>query len=236
MTAAQRLALPAAWLALIALFGVIEPDTFLTSANAQNILGSQAVLIIVTMGLLIPLTAGDYDLSIASVLTLSSMIVALLNAQQGWPVGLAVVVAVAAGALAGLANGALVVLLRADSLVITLGSGTLIAGIVLWISNSETIGGVSSALVDPVSSWKLLGLPLAFVYGLAAVRVGLVPARLHAERPSTAVRRSQPPRRPARGSPRRSRPSGRVRRLGDDRRRRWRRLHRYDGRRRPVVG
>ena len=167
MTAAQRLALPAAWLGLIVLFGLIEPDTFLTSANVQNILGSQAVLVVLTMGLLIPLTAGDYDLSIASVLTLSSMIVALLNAQQGWPVGLAIVVAVAAGALAGLANGALVVLLRADPLVITLGSGTLIAGIVLWISNSETIGGVSSALVDPVNSWKLLGLPLAFYYGLA---------------------------------------------------------------------
>ena len=167
MTAAQRLALPAAWLALIALFGAIEPDTFLTSANAQNILGSQAVLVVLTMGLLIPLTGGDYDLSIASVLTLSSMIVALLNAQQGWPVGLAIVVAVAVGALAGLTNGALIVLLRADSLVITLGTGTLIAGIVLWISNSETIGGVSSALVDPVISWKLLGLPLAFFYGLA---------------------------------------------------------------------
>ena len=118
------------------------------------------------MGLLIPLTAGDYDLSIASVLTLSSMIVALLNVQQGWPVGLAVVVAVAAGALVGLTNGALVVLLRADPLVITLGSGTVILGIVLWISNSQTIGGVSSALVDAVSSRKLLGLPLAFFYGL----------------------------------------------------------------------
>ena len=50
--------------------------------------------------------------------------------------------------------------------------GMVIAGVVLWISNSETIGGVSSALVDPVSSWKLLGLPLAalrrverFVFG-----------------------------------------------------------------------
>lgn len=166
MTAGQRLALPAAWLGLIVLFGVIEPDTFLTSANAQNILGSQAVLVILTMGLLIPLTAGGYDLSIASVLTLSSVIVALLNAQEGWPVGLAIAVAVAAGAIAGFANGALVVLLRADSLVITLGSGTLLAGIVLWISNSQTIGGVSSALVDPVVSWKLLGIPLAFFYGL----------------------------------------------------------------------
>ena len=28
-------------------------------------------------------------------------------------------------------------------------------------------GDVSSALVDPLSSWKLLGLPLAFFYGLA---------------------------------------------------------------------
>ena len=65
MTAAQRLALPAAWLALIVLFGAIEPNTFLTSANAQNILGSQAVLVVLTMGLLIPLTAGDYDLSVA---------------------------------------------------------------------------------------------------------------------------------------------------------------------------
>ena len=105
MTAAQRLALPAAWLGLIVLVGVIEPDAFLTSANAQNILGSQAVLVVLTMGLLIALTAGDYDLSIASVLTLSSMIVALLNAQQGWPVGLAIVVAVVARALAGLTTG-----------------------------------------------------------------------------------------------------------------------------------
>ena len=73
---AQRLALPAAWLAVIVLFGVIEPDTFLTSANAQNILGSQAVLVIITMALLFPLTAGEYDLSVASVLTLSSMAIA----------------------------------------------------------------------------------------------------------------------------------------------------------------
>jgi ribose transport system permease protein len=167
MSAGQRLALPAAWLGLIALFGLIEPDTFRTSANAQNILGSQAVLVVLRMGLLIPLTAGEYDLSIASVLTLSSMIVALLNAQQGWPIAPAIVVAVVASALVGLADGALVVLLQADSLVITLGSGTLIAGVVLWISNSQTIGGISSALVDPVISWKLLGIPLAFYYGLA---------------------------------------------------------------------
>jgi ribose transport system permease protein len=167
MSLAQRVALPAALLGVVGLFGAIEPDTFLTSANAQNILGSQAVLVVVTMGLLLPLTAGDYDLSIAAVLTLSSVVVALLNVQQGWPVGWAVLTAVAAGAAAGFINGALVVLLDASSLVITLGSGTFILGLVLWISNSQTIDGVSHSLVDPVITWKLLGIPLAFFYGLA---------------------------------------------------------------------
>ena len=167
MRLAQRVALPAALLAVVALFGAIEPDTFLTSANAQNILGSQAVLVVVTLGLLLPLTAGEYDLSIAAVLTLSSVVVALLNVQQGWPVGWAGLTAVAVGAAAGFINGALVVRLDASSLVITLGSGTFISGLALWISNSQTIAGVSHSLVDPVTTWKLLGIPLAFVYGLA---------------------------------------------------------------------
>ena len=86
--------------------------------------------------------------------------------MHGWPVGLAVVAALLASAVAGVINGALVVLLEAESLVITLGSGTVISGLVLWISDSNTVGGVSAGLVDPVSSWELLGLPLAFYYAL----------------------------------------------------------------------
>jgi ribose transport system permease protein len=162
----QGLALPAAWLAVIALFGVLEPDTFLTSANLQSILGSQAVLVVVTLGLLFPLCAGDYDLSVASTLTLAAMIVALLNARHGWPVVPAIVVAVAAGVLVGAVNGALVTLLELESLVVTLGSGTFVSGVTLWISDSNTIGGISDSLVDPVIAWDLLGIPLSFFYGL----------------------------------------------------------------------
>ena len=162
----QGLALPAAWLAVIALFGALEPDTFLTSANLQGILGSQAVLVVVTLGLLFPLCAGDYDLSVASTLTLAAMIVALLNARHGWPVVPAILVAVAAGVLVGAVNGALVTLLELESLVVTLGSGTFVSGVTLWISDSNTIGGISASLVDPVIAWDLLGIPLSFFYGL----------------------------------------------------------------------
>jgi ribose transport system permease protein len=164
---AQRLALPVAWALVIVLFGALEPDTFLTTANLQTILGSQAVLVVVTLGLLFPLTAGDYDLSVASTLTLAAMIVALLNGQQGWPVGTAILVALAAATLVGAVNGAIVVLLELESLVVTLGTGTFVSGVVLWISESNTIGGISNSLVDPVVRWDLLDIPLSFFYGLA---------------------------------------------------------------------
>ena len=166
MPLAQRLALPAVWLLVIALFGALEADTFLTSANFQTIFGSQAVLAVLTLGLLLPLTAGDYDLSVASVLSLSTMVTALLNVNQGWPVGLAVLTALGCAALVGVVNGLLVVLVDLDSFITTLGTGAFVAGVVLWISGSETVGGISDSLVDPVITWDLLGIPLAFWYGL----------------------------------------------------------------------
>jgi ribose transport system permease protein len=164
---AQRLALPLAWGVVIALFGALEPDTFLTTTNFQTIFGSQAVLVVLTLALLIPLTAGDYDLSIASVLSLAAMTVALLNVDHGWPVGWAALAAVAAGAVTGAIHGAVVVLLDLDPFIITLGSATFVSGVVLWISDSRTIGGISDNLVDPVIGNELLGIPLVFYYGLA---------------------------------------------------------------------
>jgi ribose transport system permease protein len=164
---AQRLTLPVAWALVIILFGALEADTFLTAANFETIFGSQAVLVVLTLGLLFPLTAGDYDLSVASVLTMSAMIVALLNVNQGWPVGLAIVAALAAGVLVGVVNGMLVTLLEAESLVVTLGSGAFVSGLVFWMSDSNTIGGVSEALSDAVIVRELLGIPLSFFYGLA---------------------------------------------------------------------
>ena len=163
---AHRFSLPLAWGLVVALFGALEPGTFLTATNFQTIFGSQAVLVFLTLALLIPLTAGDYDLSIASVLSLAAMLVAVLNVDQGWPIGWAVLAALAAGMLVGTINGAIVVLLGLDPFIITLGSATFVSGVVLWISDSRTIGGISDNLVDAVIVHEILGVPLAFYYGV----------------------------------------------------------------------
>ena len=82
----RRFALPVAWIGLIVVFTVLRPDTFATSANWASMLSTQAVFLILTLGLLIPLTTGDIDLSLAYTLTFSSVLVAVLNVEQGWPI------------------------------------------------------------------------------------------------------------------------------------------------------
>lgn len=164
---AERLGLFLAWAATIAIFGMIAPETFLTWANFSTILGSQAVLVVLTLGLLVPLTAGDYDLSMASVLTLSSMMIAVLNVNHQIPIGIAVGVALAVGLLTGFVNGFFILYFRIHSLIVTLGIGTFLHGITLWISDSMTISGISPALVNAVIVWRFLGVPLEFYYAMA---------------------------------------------------------------------
>jgi ribose transport system permease protein len=53
-----------------------------------------------------------------------------------------------------------------DAFIVTLGTGTVLSGVVLWISDSQTISGVSNGLVDYVVGKTLLGVPIAFYYGL----------------------------------------------------------------------
>jgi len=167
----ERYALLLVWGVVIVVFGILRPDTFMTTSNFSTIFGSQAILVVLTLALLPPLTAGDYDLSVAATLTLSSMTLAILNVNHGWSIAAAIAAALAVGLVIGIINGALVVLLGIDSLIVTLGTSTFIAGVVLWVSNSQTISGVSQSLIDVVVVNRFLGVPLAFYYGIA---VGLI--------------------------------------------------------------
>jgi ribose transport system permease protein len=155
------------WFALIAVFGYLKPDTFLTWSNMSTILGSQAVLVVVTLGLIIPLTANDFDLSIAFVMTLSSMMVAVFNVNYGLGIGVSVMAALAMGIIVGLINGVLITLFRIHSLIVTLGVGTFLHGFTLWLSDSMTISGVSSQLINAVIVDRWLGVPLEFYYAVA---------------------------------------------------------------------
>jgi ribose transport system permease protein len=165
---AQRYALPFVWGLLCLFFSVLPStaETFPTTGNFSTIFGSQAIIVVLTLGLLIPLTTGDYDLSVAYNLTLSSMVLAVLNVNHHWAIGWAILAALAASVTVGVINGAFVIIFGIDPFIVTLGTGTFVYGVVLWISASNTISGVSNTLVNPVIVDRFLGIPLCFYYGL----------------------------------------------------------------------
>lgn len=162
----ERFALIGVWIVLIAFFVLRVPETFPTTANLSNMLGSQAVLLILALGLIIALRAGIYDLSVASVLTLAAVTTAALNVNFGWPVAAAALVAVAAGVVVGVVNGFIVTRFDIDPFIVTLGVGTVVVGLTYIISDTRTISGVDPDLSRAMLAKPFLSIPVDFYYAL----------------------------------------------------------------------
>ena len=144
----ERYALLIAWVLLILFFSQVAPPSFLTWSTFSSIIfGSQAVLLILTLALIIPLTAGDFDLSVAAVLTFSAMLLAILNAKLGLPLCGAFLVCLGMGLAIGLVNAFFILFFRIHSLIVTLGTASIIQGLILWVSGSQTLSGVSNTLI-----------------------------------------------------------------------------------------
>ncbi|WP_298501104.1 ABC transporter permease [uncultured Maritimibacter sp.] len=168
---AEKYALVAALVVLFGIFAMLLPNTFFTWANVSTMLGSQSVLVFLTLALIIPLTSGDFDLSVAATLTISAMTLAVLNARLGVALPLAMLGAFAVGGIVGVLNAFFILYFRIPSLIVTLGIGTFLNGLTLWMSNSATIGGIDFALVMGVVGTRLFGIPLAFYYAILMAAV-----------------------------------------------------------------
>lgn len=167
----ERFGLVMVWIIMIAGFGFLLPGIFLTWMNFSIMFATQSPGAVLALALIIPLTAGDYDLSVGATLTLSAVMVGVLNAVMGLPLGVAVLAALAGGVAVGLVNAFFIVYVRIPSLVVTLGTTSVITGLVQWMTNSSTIGGISPTLVDMVMRGRLFGIAYAFYYVLAIALV-----------------------------------------------------------------
>ena len=162
----ERYGLVVAWLVLILLLGAARPDQMFAWNSYATMFGSNAMIVVLTLALLIPLTTGDYDLSVASVMGLSSMLIAVLNVKLGWPKFAAIIAALIAGGLVGAINSLFVLYFGIHSLIVTLGTGYFVNGVILWVSNSNTIAGISMGLVKAIILTRVFGIPVGFYYAL----------------------------------------------------------------------
>ena len=118
-----------ALLMLIALFvylGAFAPN-FLSVHNVTTILKGASLNAIVAIGFTVILILGQLDLSIGAVVMLSGMLTVGLQPQLGWAGSIAA--SLLAGAGVGLVNGWLVVKVRINSFIVTLGTMTIVTGL-----------------------------------------------------------------------------------------------------------
>ena len=87
------------------------------------------------------------------------------------PILLVLAIVLVIGVIVGLVNALFILFFRIPSLVVTLGTTSVMTGFVQWITNSSTIGGIDDALVMAVVGGRLFGVPYAFYYALAAAIV-----------------------------------------------------------------
>jgi ribose transport system permease protein len=115
----------------------------------------------------VTLSVGEFDLSIASNMGFGAILTAVLVVQHGWSPPAAVLLSLVACAGIGLLNAVIGVWVGIDSIVTTLGMGTLVLGITEKISNGATVAGLSTSLANWANKSFLLNLPVSFYYGLA---------------------------------------------------------------------
>ena len=128
-------------------YGAAVSPYFLQSTNLFFICLNVGEIAIMALPLTLIVVTGEIDLSVASTLGLSGVLMAELF-KHGWPIWPAMIMAVVLGAFLGAFNGVLVTRIGLPSLAVTIGTLTLYRGIAQGILPTDTIGGFPSNLAS----------------------------------------------------------------------------------------
>jgi ribose transport system permease protein len=124
----------------------LATNRFFTTENLTNLLVVQAVISCVAFASIIPLIAGEFDLSLGNMIGFIAMLGAVLGAA-GYGAVVVVSAMIVASVVCGLVNGALTVKFEISSFIATLGTGILLSGFTFALSNGQVIfSGVPDAL------------------------------------------------------------------------------------------
>jgi ribose transport system permease protein len=149
---------------LIATFGAIAPG-FLSIANVSNVLVQSTILTMLALPMTLIIMTEGLDLSMGAVLTLTSLIVAIVSLATGSML-LGLGAAVLVGATFGTINGWLVAILGIPPFVATLGTLGVAQGLSLIVSDGQSVVGIPHGVRD-IYSAVFLGVPLPVVMALA---------------------------------------------------------------------
>ena len=183
--------LPLATLAVLVLFVGIAQPSFLEPSTLIGLASDTAVLFILATGVTFVIMLGGIDLSIQSMASLASVVVALTVARLGYG---AFLLAIAIGGIAGLVSGVVHVRLKIPSFIATLAMGGVLFSAALVISKerSITLDEAGRAYLAWITGQEF-GLPNVIVVGLIVlVAAHMLQAHTRFGRYSAAIGAGEP--------------------------------------------
>lgn len=152
-------------------FGALAPS-FLDAGNLANVLKQASLLGFVALGMCFVLIGGGLDLSVGSVVALSSVLIAGLSATL--PPIISIHVALLAGTLIGVFNGVFVTAFRFQPIIVTISSMAIVRGIAMAYSDSRPIFGTLPDELFLLADGVVLGLPVPTLLFFLACLVSIL--------------------------------------------------------------
>ena len=152
------------WGAFIIVFGLWTPGQFLTTATLHSVASQQAITGMVALAILIPLSAGLYDLSVGATANVTGVLAVVLINNDHFAVVPAVLVAIGVGVLIGVINSVVVVRLGVNSFIGTLGMGSILAAVQVIISSNSQPLPPTSAAWNNFTQHTIGGFQIVVVY------------------------------------------------------------------------
>ncbi len=144
--------------AVALLFGILVGPQFFAPANLELMARQTAIVCMAALGMTVVIAAGGIDLSVGSIIALSTVVIALLLKAEVSPV-VAALGAVAAAAICGAVNGALITQLNVVPFIVTLGTLLVVRGAAKGLADERRIEAPATWLNDLLRVPQSGGLP-----------------------------------------------------------------------------
>jgi ribose transport system permease protein len=156
-------------IALLIVFG-LTLNGFATLTNLLNLLRSISILGILGLGMGLIVISRGIDLSEVAIMA-GSWAIALIEIQNGMPIGWACIVALGLALMIGAVNGFMVAFVEAPALFVTLAAGFVIYGLAFWFAPAWVVYAPKDApALMFLGAGRLLGVPVPiFVFAGAAI-------------------------------------------------------------------
>ncbi len=145
------------FVAIFVVYSILTPRTFLVPGTWLVLLDAQTITVLAAVAVLIPLNVGVFNLAIGAEVGFAVILVAVLQTKLQLPWEASVPITILAGALVGFISGIIIVKLRIDSFIATLGMSSGLLALISLLSENRQIIGLSEGFRQLATS----GIPLS---------------------------------------------------------------------------